>query len=280
MPFIRVQTHEKTIPLLGWPTDTVSIEWTHQEATLDDVANPTNLQPHTIILFVPGNPGLVPWYIPMLTSMIHQLGPGYVAHGASHAGHSTKTSHIFVGDESKVKSESNASNVAWTMEGQIAHKTAFVDHVLEQYLLDSDMDDSSSRQRPDMQLIFVSHSIGCYFTQQLCLLQPDIVQRTRLWIQLMPFICMQAPWPTQRLLDAVAAYPQATIAASKLGMQLLGLLPTFIVDRILQESMSDADSRTIAVQLVRQPAFAHNFFELGSREIKQVPRGGYRGEPA
>ena len=74
-----VNVCEETLTLLEWPSETVSIEW---NADFD--------VPRTIIFFVPGNPGLVHWYIPMLVSLVKRLGVGYSAYAASHAGHSTK----------------------------------------------------------------------------------------------------------------------------------------------------------------------------------------------
>ena len=63
------------VKMLGWPTDVVSIDFAE--------AKP----PHTYLLFVPGNPGLVGWYIPALVSILQQLGSGFAIRGVSYAGH-------------------------------------------------------------------------------------------------------------------------------------------------------------------------------------------------
>lgn len=50
---IRVEDRVRTV--LGWPTDTVEIDYVGPNNTTKQE------QPHTVIVFFPGNPGLVGW---------------------------------------------------------------------------------------------------------------------------------------------------------------------------------------------------------------------------
>ena len=63
--------------LCEWPTDLVSIDYTTScPASSSYRASFGNLcrYPHTVIMFVPGNPGCVNWYVKMLTSIVERLG--------------------------------------------------------------------------------------------------------------------------------------------------------------------------------------------------------------
>lgn len=52
--FADIRVEEKVREVLGWPTDTVEIDY------VDPVKSEPE-QPHTIIVFFPGNPGFVAW---------------------------------------------------------------------------------------------------------------------------------------------------------------------------------------------------------------------------
>ena len=67
---------EKQECICGWPTDTLSID-----------INTENTDVHTLILFTPGNPGVIQWYIDLLCKVIQQLGNGFAVQGCSLAGH-------------------------------------------------------------------------------------------------------------------------------------------------------------------------------------------------
>ncbi|GKZ01280.1 hypothetical protein MPSEU_001079000 [Mayamaea pseudoterrestris] len=281
-----VSTTEKVVSLLGWPTTTISIQWTKNDnEPKEDPATLHNSfelsSPDTVIFFVPGNPGLVQFYVPMLLAMMQRLGPGFAAFGASHAGHGvTNDSNEWelgdnMADETIDNQQQNHeqqgdTSISWTMEGQVLHKMAFIDHILQSLVFQH----SSTLQQPF--IIFISHSIGSYLTQQLLLLRPDVLLETQLLIQLMPFTRMNAPLRTQLVLDLIAKeFPKRTaIRMLQQFSRVMARLPEPTVDAILLRhgNMTDAHARSVASKLVRNASFAGNFLELGSREIRQVPR--------
>jgi hypothetical protein len=277
---MRRTTRQESIHLLGWPTETVSIQWiaakdpppnSSSRNCTDTTHSITIQKPHTTIFFIPGNPGLVQWYIPILADIIDRLGPGYCAFGASHAGHAIgHDTRIHANVASAAQDTTDDYNtrslpIPWNVEGQVLHKIAFVDYVLSLH--------ESSFNADEVSIIFLSHSIGCYFCQQLCLLRPDILQKTRLFLHLLPFICMKAPVIQQTMFNMIAKNPLCSIALLRLAMQGLACLSESTVNLILKfvTSMDDIEARDIAVKLARQPDFAKHFLELGCREIRQVP---------
>lgn len=249
--------------ILGWPSDTFSVEFDTGKG--DDFRN----FPHTVLVFIPGNPGLLEWYLPMFAQLVERLGPGFAARGVSNAGHST-LSDSAVNVEQWKNSPDRDISIPWTVDGQVYHKCAYMDTVLQEFnALKKQWGFPESAESP--RFIFVSHSIGVHFTHRLFILRPNILERTRLLISLMPFTRMKTPRSKQRLLDVVAAHPEQTIRVHQGLMRILQHMPLQWVDLLMQGAMKDKDGRKVAVELVRQPAFARNFFSLGLEEIRDVP---------
>jgi pimeloyl-ACP methyl ester carboxylesterase len=256
---LRVTRNVETI--MGWPSDTFSVDFRAGH----DLQN----FPHTVLVFIPGNPGLVEWYLPMFLQLVERLGPGFAARGVSNAGHSTKSDSA-VNVEQWKNSPDRDISIPWTVDGQVYHKCAYLDNVVYEFnTLQKQWGYSESAESP--RFIFISHSIGVHFTQRLFVLRPSILKRTRLLISLMPFTRMKAPRSKQRLLDFVAANPEQTIRVHQGLMRILQQMPFHWVDILMQGTMKDKDGRKVAVELVRQPAFARNFFSLGLEEIRDVP---------
>lgn len=65
---------DETVDVEGWETDTVSIDYFSEDPQNSITNNSAIIKPHTIILFVPGNPGCVGWYKKFLYSIVESLG--------------------------------------------------------------------------------------------------------------------------------------------------------------------------------------------------------------
>jgi hypothetical protein len=136
----------------GWPTDTLTIDDddidhdnndVHSTSSRHDRNNPyynnaANAITHTLLIFIPGNPGVIHWYTQFLVRIVEQLGKGYAVRGISYAGHGvgddvvgtrSDADHnqiIFHDGErcdGKVKESININgqkdmSISWTMEGQ------------------------------------------------------------------------------------------------------------------------------------------------------------------
>lgn len=243
---------KRVVDLLGWPTDVVSIDHLTQQSDV-----------HTYILFVPGNPGLVGWYIPPLEQILQQLGPGFAGRGISYAGHGVTKDIVTVEDyeypnESSSSSSSTRRNVQipWTVNGQVEHKIAWLESMKEEL--------------KGKKLIFLSHSIGAHLIQRLLVLCQDSWRlRTSAIIHWMPFIRMDAPWQEKIKLDTAARYPDFVIHCSR---QLLSNVSRSMKESALADKVLDKEGLDLAVNLVSHPTFVRNFFELGTEEIRDLPQ--------
>ena len=79
---------EEVIDIASWPTDTVAVEYIHLDTTTTTTTTSPQKPPHTILIFVPGNPGCIGWYTPNLIELVTRFGHGFAARGASYASHS------------------------------------------------------------------------------------------------------------------------------------------------------------------------------------------------
>jgi pimeloyl-ACP methyl ester carboxylesterase len=259
---------ERHRKILGWPTDILSVDYLHHD---DDTIE----TPHTILIFIPGNPGQYDWYLSDLCTLVQRLGHGYAARAVSHAGHSLRRGGQVSNDEEDgivnvmeyVKQNPNAEPaIPWTILGQVQHKAAFLDDVMAEFA-------ASSSSLP--QLIFMGHSFGCHVIQQLCLLlRPKIFDRTLGFLYLMPFIRMKANYFHQCKLDWGAQHPNVLITLGTIMSHGYKLLPKDWVDALFKfrKNIHHDNARDIAVRLIRQPTFVRNFFTLGTEEIRNIPK--------
>ena len=192
-----IEQKQSTITLLGWPTDiidyTVNIindndhdgddyndDDNDDNDNDNDVSHPSydpnkskskltttksvpvktadQVQVHTILIWIPGNPGQHNWYHSDFKEILSVLGQGYAIHSISHAGHnvcnsnsnrnSNSSSIVNVEEYCRDNNEANAS-IPWTVDGQVLHKIAYIDNLLSK-LLQID-EDEKSRQHQQTQ---------------------------------------------------------------------------------------------------------------------------------
>ena len=250
--------------ILGWPTDTFSVDIESADGNLDDNIFPVR----TVLIFVPGNPGLIEWYIPFFSRIIQLLGPGYAVRGASYAGHSIDAQQIHVEQDddgrtcdAPIRIHPPPKTLAWTIDGQVQHKIAFLDKLAQKEM-------NSTKK-----FIFIGHSIGCHLVQRIFLYRADFLRRTTRCIWLMPFIRMDAPAPHQQLLDLVAQYSTTSTWILQTAARVMACFPTSLVEQyLLQFAMERADHRRFTAQLLQQTKFPRNFLGLGLEEIRDVPQ--------
>lgn len=238
LPSVR----EDVINLLGWPTDMISIDHSGDTA-------------HTIIVFLPGNPGCCAWYTPLVRTLIAKLGPGFCARLVSYAGHAPN--HPETMNVEGQQAERDAS-ISWTVDGQVHHKEMFIEEVCS----------------GEQSLVFLSHSIGSHMVERILIQRSDILQRTICVIHLMPFIRMNATnSKDQGKLNFGGANPNLAVFMAQSVMAVFQKLPEYKVDNLLNKLhvYQDDKGRDLAAHLLQQPAFARNFFELGTEEIRDVP---------
>ena len=252
--------------ILGWPTDTFAIDWKYS-----DGATATRRRIHTIVLFVPGNPGLVEWYIPFFSEILKAIGPDYAIRGASYAGHSVDAQQIHVEEGKKTRPHDKSTNptspagvpsttLAWTIDGQVNHKISYLDKVL------------GLPEFRDARLIFIGHSIGCHLVKRMLLVRADFLSRTTQCIFLMPFIRMDAPTPHQQFLDWASKNPDTSDTILHTLSRVLSTLSPPMLESLLQSMMEKKEDREFTAKLIRQTRFPRNFLGLGLEEIRDVPQ--------
>lgn len=263
---VNLQTNHQVCKICDWPTDTASIAY-HSK-------NGDQICPHTILLFVPGNPGCIGWYLAMLHSIIQRLGKGYAARAVSYAGHGVGDDMIRVDNAmdlseggcqknqaSKVKQK---ANIAFTIDGQVEHKIKWVDSIISEF---------TSMGR-DLHFIFFTHSIGAHLVQRLLILRRDILMQTKHIIHITPFHRFHPDkWWQRNFLSTVANAPSTAINVLKLFSLITSRLPPKLVDLYLEKigGMPQEKDRKLVRELYSQSAYAHNFLILGTEEIREIP---------
>jgi Uncharacterised conserved protein (DUF2305). len=278
--------------ICGWPTDTYEIDRYHnwyessfpqeQDPILPSPPQPVN--PHTVLMFVPGNPGCAGWYVKMLTRAIEKLGDGYAARAVSYAGHGTVPDVIqqvedpdAIGDQRK---GDRNSRVAWTLGGQVKHKIEWCNQVMKDFLTHEDQMDCPTKQPQNSKdlppkIVWISHSIGSYLVERLLVLcQHTLLFQTQAVIHLMPFRRFD-PIPKWKkiYLSSLAHIPNVTSTVLQAFSTVANMLPKHMVDLYLEKvaGVSLLEDRELARGLLCNPYYAKNFITLGMEEIRDLP---------
>mmetsp|Transcript_4310 Transcript_4310/g.12158 ORF Transcript_4310/g.12158 Transcript_4310/m.12158 type:complete len:368 (-) Transcript_4310:68-1171(-) len=246
----RVRQSVQTI--CGWPTDTFAIDYDGSDVDSDP--------PHTVLLFIPGNPGCCSWYQKLLLEAVKRLGRGYAVRATSYASHGVGAN--IVGSESGLDNDGRSNAIAWTIDGQVEHKIQWIDELLA----------TDFNEIP--RFIFLCHSIGAHLVQRLCVIRDDILERTDLLVHLMPFIRFDPCQAHKKtILSTVAHSPNAAVHFLWTASRLASKMPKSMLDKCLKyfAGVDDNEGRKLALELVISPRMAKNFLTLGMEEIREVP---------
>lgn len=235
------------------------------------------LNPHTVLMFVPGNPGCAAWYIPMLKSVIECLGEGYAARAVNYAGHGTEPDVVVqtspnadVGTKEKMRKD----KVAWTIDGQVLHKIHWCNDVMKELMERRKHSLTGVSPSHPPKIVWISHSIGSHLVQRQLVLCKNILLQTQAVIHLMPFIRFD-PIPKWKkiYLSSAANTPYMTAAILQACSSFSKTLPQSLVDFYLERiaGISLLEDRELARGLLCNPDYAKNFIMLGMEEIRDVP---------
>ncbi|KZT75067.1 alpha/beta-hydrolase [Daedalea quercina L-15889] len=196
-------------------------------------------QPRIILLFIPGNPGLVEFYTPFLTA-IHEKcarNVAILAHG--HLGHSATISH---GGAYK-----DASSISLTaqVESAIEATEALHDNF------------------PHARLVVAGHSMGCWISLQVLRVKPDIVSSLFLLFPTISHI-MQTPngqslsWLFRSPFPRLISY--MSVLTRLLPLAALGVLfPDWPLPQIL-----------VLRKLLHTPSAIYASLSLADQEMKTI----------
>lgn len=262
---------EKQECICGWPTDTVNIDHDIIEKEI-----------HTLILFTPGNPGVVQWYIDFLCKVLQQLGNGFAVRACSLAGHGLDDNIVGTDDDHIMQSfdrehlNNNSGEVTndgqrnfaipWTMKGQIKHRAEWIDNILKDWKI-------KHPTSPLPKLVFLNHSIGGHFIQTMLIQRPDILKRTQQIIHLTPFIRFDPPLLKKLVLSRTAqAYRYTIPTITSVVKVLSAILPRKLIDIYLHKVMhlNCENGRRIALDVFMNDKMVRNHLVLGFEEIREL----------
>lgn len=277
-PKVRVVSRRKTI--IGWPTNSIAIDFYRGDAGNVAESSLYKCKPNIILLFIPGNPGLIEWYTDTLFKIVEQLGVGYALRGISYAGHGAGDDVIGTANEHKsfvcASGHQDAvlsakMSISWTMEGQIKHKMSWVDEVIEEWKAEFKTSFQSTEEQP--RLIFISHSFGAYLVQHVLLRRPALLEQTQQILHLMPFIRFDPPPLQKWMLSKLAHSYEYTIPLLINGVLALSMLPRKLIDVYLSKVVGiDCDEgRKITLDVCTHPRMIRNHLILGFEEIRELP---------
>jgi hypothetical protein len=199
----------------------------------------------------------------MLKMVLENMGVGYAVRACSYAGHGI--------DPDVVKSDSRDCDISFTLKGQTAHKLEWIDMITKEWV---ETERNLKRCEFIPRIIFLSHSIGSYLVQRMCVLRSDILLRTEAIIHLMPFFRFD-PYPKWKktYLSTVSKFPELAIFILRNCSRIASILPTAMVNIYLEQiaGVSLVEDRELARGLLINPDFARNFLTLGFEEIRDVP---------
>ncbi|KAJ7293406.1 hypothetical protein C8J57DRAFT_1268958 [Mycena rebaudengoi] len=128
--------------------------------------NPQNGAPKTVLLFIPGNPGLMDFYIPFL-SLIHNKDPSLAILGQAHLGHTPRTHATDFNLSAQIQSACEALDSLVATFGQA-------------------------------KVVIIGHSVGAWISLQVLKARPLNVSQIFL---ICPTICHIAKTPNGRTLS-------------------------------------------------------------------------------
>jgi len=294
---LSFEEQRSRISLLGWPTDVVGIDPKPNDEHSFRAAGPSPV--HTILFWIPGNPGQYDWYDSDFMDVLSGLGEGYAVRSVSHAGHGLfkkgngdygdlyGNSITDVKEYCSLRGKTNGSVsplVPWTVEGQVMHKIAFIDNLISSMEKESQTHTKSNHSLEftnDLKFILIGHSFGCHVIQRMCVLRPDILERVSGFLFLMPYIRTKpSSLMDQRKLEFGGSHSELLISIGTKLSQTIRTFPDSFIRHLIRKGLRDATNHGdgenemivgVTAKLLGHPSYPQNFFELGTEEIRDIP---------
>ncbi|KAK1300096.1 hypothetical protein QJS10_CPB13g01372 [Acorus calamus] len=166
--------------------------------------------PSIVVLFIPGNPGIVGFYRDFIEEVYEQLNGSASVTAVGHICHSRK---------------SWMQGRMWTLEDQINHKVDFIKQELH---------------NATIPVVLVGHSIGSYICLEVLKRFP---QQVKFNIGLYPFLTLNNDSVKQSIIGKITASPFFSAAISS-SAALLGLFPKWASSSLVKSSVGKSWSST------------------------------------
>ncbi|KAJ2054054.1 Thioredoxin domain-containing protein 5, partial [Coemansia sp. S155-1] len=201
-----------------------------------------------VMLLVPGNPGLIDFYIDFCTALHSLFSDSLDIIGVSHLGHTR-----FSDNRGLAVKRSSVPSLA----DQVANMVAVFDQI--------DADYRSAAQRPKM--LLCGHSVGCYFSEKIVECRSDRVDRV---FSLFPAVEDIAGTPRGRQLWPMF-YPGVRQLAAGLVDMLVWLLPSAAILGLagMSRSLSEDSARTVAEKMLHGPCI-NSILKMAADEMDEI----------
>nr|XP_043904091.1 lipid droplet-associated hydrolase [Solea senegalensis] len=210
-----------------------------------------HLQPthKTLILIIPGNPGVVGFYRTFMQTLHHTFGYRHPVWAVSHAGHCEPPDSMDMVEDGSTAAERDV----FGLNGQIEHKLTFLrKHVPR-----------------ETSLVLVGHSIGCYIILEIMKRDPEL--KVLKAVMLFPTIERMAQSPQGKVMTPVLCHIRYV---AYLPLFLLSLLPDRLKSSLIK--LVFGGIRSLDASVVRPTVgllsgdCAANAMYMGGQEMKMV----------
>ncbi|KAF8270146.1 hypothetical protein EI94DRAFT_1681141 [Lactarius quietus] len=208
--------------------------------------------PRTVLLFIPGNPGLLDFYIPFLDAIYHAANSSVTIFAHGHLG----LSSYFGGD----RPFPDTSSV--NLPAQIQAHVEFLDELLAAY-------------GPETNVLLVGHSIGSWFIQEMLKASQPNARRVGAFM-LFPTISEICRSPNGKILAPIFRPPWPRVIAY-LSM-LVQHTPLWLL-RLVVHSWPESQLQVLR-RFLQAPAAIYASFTMADDEMKTVREldASYLGE--
>ncbi|GAA5937194.1 bifunctional triacylglycerol lipase/ester hydrolase [Sporobolomyces koalae] len=221
---------------------------------------PSSITTKLVVVFVPGNPGLVEYYDPFLTALRDALPTEFKEstemYSIGHLGHSLDAERD--GKVTGFKPHEQA-----TLEEQVDSKIEFVDQLASKY-------------GKDVKIMIMGHSIGSWICLQMLKQRPNLISSAHL---LFPTISSMSLTPNGRKLSPL--FSSWTLRPLFYSTSFLSYLPTKVVNSLVglltgqtdasnQPSGSGSGAATTTTRLVSSPQTVIAAITMAQKEMQHV----------
>ncbi|KAF8338272.1 uncharacterized protein EI90DRAFT_3042343 [Cantharellus anzutake] len=226
------------------------------------IAVPSSVRPTpevTILIFVPGNPGLVQFYLPFLDAIRTRV-PEIGILAKSHLGHSPR-----LNNKEEPCGAGDISVSAAGLEVQVDSVIEVVDRVYEEY--ESIL--RSSEEGAKLNIVLMGHSVGTWIITEVLKARPDVIDGSFL---LFPALCDLALTPNGRRLKLLFTPISAYIFAALAFVLFSVILPPKITISLIKILFSQwpQHQQFVLRSLLRSPRAVFSSLKLARDEMRII----------
>ncbi|KAJ1666847.1 hypothetical protein IW140_002496 [Coemansia sp. RSA 1813] len=206
----------------------------------------TSGRPRAVLLLIPGNPGLIDFYIDFCNELHAQFPKELDIIGTSHLGHTRFNDN---------RGQKHRSTKPYGLEDQVTNMLAMFDQIDQTYM----------HLQPRM--LLCGHSVGCYVAQRIVAERTDRVHRV---FSLFPAIDKIADTPRGKQLWLLFRPGARQLVAAAVDM-LRWLLPTRAIFKLasLSKSLGESNTRVVVDKMLHGPCI-NSILKMAVDEMQKI----------